>query len=80
MMSYNFSSWGHVIVCGDFNSRIGGNSDSLTDNEKFHELLNLPEDYVYDTLPPRRSIDQTQTQIDTTNLSPICYGLLILGL
>ena len=23
---------------GDFNSRIGGNSDSLTENEKFHEL------------------------------------------
>ena len=52
-----FQRLGHVTVCGDFNSRIGGTSDSLTENDKFHELLNLPEDYVYDTLPSRRSMD-----------------------
>ena len=66
----------HVTVCGDFNSKIGGNNDSLTENEKFHELLNIPETMC---MTHYHQGDQwTQTQIDTTNLSLICYSPLIL--
>ena len=59
---------GEVILCGDFNSRIGESPGMIEQDS--NEFINLPDDYTPDTLVPRCSQDKV------TNM----YGTLFLNL
>jgi len=49
-------SAGEVILCGDFNSRIGSNP-CMIQNENYNNYIPLPDDYEPDNFSPRQSQD-----------------------
>ena len=46
---------GDIILCGDFNARIGQKPGTIDDNS--NNFIPLPDDYIPDELPPRHSQD-----------------------
>ena len=51
---------GEVILCGDFNSRIG-DQPCMLKNES-NKFLSLPDDHVSDIFKPRNSQDRVKTR------------------
>ena len=71
------TSKGNVILCGDFNSRIG-NHPGLIDHEddNTNNFINLPNDYTPDIFSPRNACDENSNALGKTFLSLIMHNRL----
>ena len=65
-----FSCKGKVIICGDFNARVGELVDGLEKEEESH--VPLPNDGSYEYILPRNSCDNKVTNQYGTWLTDLC--------